>query len=166
MKTSIAMTTWYPVEVLRSLDAPGLPPGELCVKIGCPLILLVNLAPSRGLCYGTQMVLRRVSHHVLEVLIIGGSHSGSIALISRVSLTPNSDGSDFPFVLRRCQFPVCLAFAMSINKSQGQSLKVVGLDFESQCSLMASFMLPFPTQHLVAVFKPFCHQIQREKLRT
>ena len=121
-------TARYPVELLRSLDAPGLPPGELRVKIGCPLILLVNLAPSRGLCNGTRMVLRQASHRVLEVSILGGSHHGSIALIPRVSLTPNSDGSDFSFVLRRRQFPVRLAFAMSINKSQGQSLKVVGLD--------------------------------------
>lgn len=123
-----AAAAYYPVELLRSLDAPGLPPGELRVKIGCPLILLVNLAPSRGLCNGTRMVLRRASHRVLEVSIVGGSHDGSMALIPRVSLTPNSDGSDFPFVLRRRQFPVRLAFAMSINKSQGQSLKVVGLD--------------------------------------
>ena len=121
-------TSRYPVELLRTLDAPGLPPGELHVKIGCPLILLVNLAPNRGLCNGTRMVLRRASPRVLEVSILGGSHNESIALIPRVSLTPNSDGSDFPFVLRRRQFPVRLAFAMSINKSQGQSLKVVGLD--------------------------------------
>ena len=121
-------TMRYPVELLRSLDAPGLPPGELHIKIGCPLILLVNLAPSRGLCNGTRMVLRRASHRVLEVSIVGGSHNGSIALIPRISLTPNSDGNDFPFILRRRQFPVRLAFAMSINKSQGQSLKVVGLD--------------------------------------
>ena len=118
----------YPVELLRSLDAPGLPPGELCIKIGCPLILLVNLAPSRGLCNGTRMVLRRASGRVLEVSILGGSYNGAIALIPRVSLTPNSDGNDFPFILRRRQFPVRLAFAMSINKSQGQSLKVIGLD--------------------------------------
>ena len=123
-----AAETRYPVELLQSLDAPGLPPGKLHVKIGCPLILLVNLAPSRGLCNGTRMVLRRASSRILEVSIVGGSHNGSIALIPRVSLTPNSDGNDFPFVLRRRQFPVRLAFAMSINKSQGQSLKVVGLD--------------------------------------
>lgn len=109
----------YPVELLRSLDALGLPPDELRIKTGCPLILLVNLAPSRGLCNGTRMVLRRASSRVLEVLILGGSHNGSTALIPRVSLTPNSDSSDFPFILRRRQFPIRLAFAMSINKSQG-----------------------------------------------
>lgn len=53
-----AVAARYPVEMLRSLNAPGLPPGELRIKIGCPLILLINLAPSRGLCNGTRMVLR------------------------------------------------------------------------------------------------------------
>ena len=98
-----ASTAQYPVELLRSLDTPGLPPGELHIKISCPLILLVNLSPSRGLCNGTQIVLCQASHCVLEVLILGGSHNGSITLIPRVSLTPNSDGSNFPFVLRHCQ---------------------------------------------------------------
>jgi ATP-dependent DNA helicase PIF1 len=32
-----------------------------------------------------------------------------------------------PFTLRRLQFPVRPAFAMTINKSQGQTLKMVGL---------------------------------------
>jgi ATP-dependent exoDNAse (exonuclease V) alpha subunit len=32
-----------------------------------------------------------------------------------------------PFTLRRHQFPVRLAFAMTINKAQGQTLKMVGI---------------------------------------
>ena len=39
-----------PVEYLNTLEATGLPPGNLHLKVGCPLILLRNLAPSRGLC--------------------------------------------------------------------------------------------------------------------
>lgn len=35
--------------------------------------------------------------------------------------------TDMPFEFKRLQFPVRLAFAMSINKAQGQSLKVVGI---------------------------------------
>ena len=38
-----------------------------------------------------------------------------------------------PFTFRRLQFPLRLSFAMSINKSQGQSLKVVGLHLELPC---------------------------------
>ncbi|KAF2888206.1 hypothetical protein ILUMI_17967, partial [Ignelater luminosus] len=34
---------------------------------------------------------------------------------------------------KRLEFPIRLAFAMTINKSQGQSLKVCGLNLENPC---------------------------------
>src|SRR5216117_2469813 len=34
---------------------------------------------------------------------------------------------DLPFEFRRTQFPLLLAFAMTINKAQGQTLNYVGL---------------------------------------
>ncbi|KAG5522011.1 hypothetical protein RHGRI_034281 [Rhododendron griersonianum] len=33
--------------------------------------------------------------------------------------------------MTRCQFPVRLAYAMTINKSQGQSVKFVGVDLRT-----------------------------------
>ena len=57
--------------------------------------------------------------------IITGHHAGLLAIIPRITLT-RSQGLSFEF--RCCQFPVHLAFAMTINKSQGQSLGTVGLD--------------------------------------
>ena len=71
----------FPVEFLRTLNALGLPPGELSLKIGCPLILLWNLAPAQGLCNGTRMVLLHMSNRVLEVRLIGGDHDGEVAFI-------------------------------------------------------------------------------------
>jgi len=118
----------YPVEFLRSLSASGLPPGELTLKVGCPLILLRNLAPQQGLCNGTRMVVLRMSNRILEVRILGGDHDGKIAFIPRISLIPSTMNSDFTFQFKRRQFPVRLAFAMTINKAQGQSVKYVGLD--------------------------------------
>jgi ATP-dependent DNA helicase PIF1 len=41
--------------------------------------------------------------------------------------------SDMPFEFKRLQFPVRLAFAISINKAQGQSLKVAGISLEAPC---------------------------------
>ncbi len=41
--------------------------------------------------------------------------------------------TDMPFEFKRLQFPVRLAFAMSINKAQGQSLKVAGINLETPC---------------------------------
>jgi ATP-dependent DNA helicase PIF1 len=41
--------------------------------------------------------------------------------------------TDMPFEFKRLQFHVRLAFAMTINKAQGQSLYVCGLNLENQC---------------------------------
>lgn len=117
-----------PPEYLRSLDASGLAPGELFLKAGCPIILLRNLAPSAGLCNGTRLVVRRMSARVLEAEILGGEHNGEAAFIPRIMMTPSGNTNDFAFVLSRLQFPVRLAFAISINKAQGQSVRFVGVD--------------------------------------
>ena len=118
-----------PIEFLRSINTSSLPPGELHVKIGCPLILIRNLSPSQGLCDGTRMVVKRMSDRVLEVRLIGGDHDGQLAFIPRITLIP-SNTADLAFKFKRRQFPVRLAFAISINKSQGQSVKHVGLDLQ------------------------------------
>jgi len=119
-----------PLEFLRSVNSSGIPPGELSLKVGCPVILLRNLAPSQGLCNGTRMVVTKLGERVLEVRLIGGDHDGTIALIPRISLIP-MDSGDISFKFRRRQFPVRLAFAMTINKAQGQSVKYVGLDLRT-----------------------------------
>lgn len=116
-----------PVEYLHSLEPSTLPPAMLKVKIGCPLILLRNLDPSKGLCNGTRMVLLRAQRRVLEVRILGGDHDGDIALIPRISLIPSAE-EGLTFQFKRRQFPVKLAFAMTINKAEGQSLHTVGID--------------------------------------
>ena len=48
------------IEHLCSLNASGLPPGELHLKVGCPIILLCNLSPSKGLCNGTCLLLHKI----------------------------------------------------------------------------------------------------------
>ena len=37
-----------------------------------------------------------------------------------------------PFEFRQLQFPVALCFAMTINKSQGQTFKAVGIDLTNE----------------------------------
>jgi ATP-dependent exoDNAse (exonuclease V) alpha subunit len=74
------------------------------------------------------MVLQRMTDRVLEVQLIGGEHHDKIAFIPRITVIPSSKSTGFSFTLRRRQFPVRLAFAITINKAQGQSVKMVGLD--------------------------------------
>ena len=71
-------------------------------------------------------IVTRMSDRVLEVRLLTGSHAGTTMFIPRLSITPSSP--QVPFEFCRRQFPVRVCFAMSINKSQGQSVKHVGLD--------------------------------------
>ncbi|KAK1384254.1 Helicase-like protein [Heracleum sosnowskyi] len=48
-------------------------------------------------------------------------------IIPRIEMMPID--TKWPFDFKRVQFPVQLCFAMTINKSQGQSLDTVGLYF-------------------------------------
>ena len=84
-------------------------------------------APSRssGLLNGTRLVVKQLQPNVINAEICTGRHSGKHVLIPRITLTPSDN--TFPFTLRRRQFPVRAAFAMTINKSQGQTLDSVGL---------------------------------------
>jgi hypothetical protein len=90
-------------------------------------MLLRNLNPYRGLCNGTRLIVMQVHQggRVLQAKIIGGLHCDDIVLIPRIALQPK-DG-DFPFEWRRRQFPVRVCFAMTINKSQGQTLQRAGV---------------------------------------
>ena len=54
-----------------------------------------------------------------------GSQKGKEDLIPRISL--DSNGSAYPFTMTQRQFPVRLAFSMTINKAQGQTLSKVAI---------------------------------------
>ena len=112
-----------PTEYLNSLEVSGLPPHRLCLKPGMLIMLLCNLAPKDGLCNGTRLLVQRVINEQLLQATIAGSHQ--TVLIPRIALQPTDES--FPFVWQRRQFPVRLAFAMTINKSQGQTLQRVGV---------------------------------------
>jgi hypothetical protein len=41
--------------------------------------------------------------------------------------------TDYPFEFKRIQFPLKVCFAMTINKSQRQSLSMAGIDLREEC---------------------------------
>ncbi|KAI8568767.1 hypothetical protein RHMOL_Rhmol02G0225800 [Rhododendron molle] len=120
-----SITNRYPNEYLNSLDATGLPPFKLELKVGCSIILLRNIALKDGLCNGMRMMVVKCGSRIIEVKTLTGKQFGKLAFIPRISLSPSS--SDFPFHMTRRQFSVRLAYAMTINKSQGQSIKFIGV---------------------------------------
>ncbi|XP_050064546.1 ATP-dependent DNA helicase pif1-like [Aphis gossypii] len=118
----------YPPEFLNSLDLPGLPPHNLQLKVGSVVIMLRNINQPR-LCNGTRLAIKKLLNNVIEATILKGKYKGEDVLIPRIPMIP----TDVPFEFKRLQFPVRLAFAMTINKSQGQSLSVCGINLENPC---------------------------------
>ena len=79
-------------------------------------MLLRNLRAQDGLCNGTRMIVRRVHAHVLDCETADGARH----FIPRITLTPTD--SALPIKLTRRQYPIKVCFAMTANKSQGQTL--------------------------------------------
>lgn len=116
----------YPVEFLNTLEPPGMPPHSLRLKLEQPIMLLRNIAPANGLCNGTRLICKNFSPHLIEAEIMTGKFQGNHTFIPRIPF--NSGESDLnPVMFSRRQFPIRPAFAMTINKAQGQTLKTVGV---------------------------------------
>jgi ATP-dependent DNA helicase PIF1 len=66
----------------------------------------------------------------VECEILCGKHAGEKVIIPRIPTEP-SKTAELPFQFQRLQFPLRLAFTITINKSQGQTLNHVGLVLNS-----------------------------------
>jgi hypothetical protein len=116
-----------PVELMNSIEDGSLPPHHLVLCVGCPIMVLRNIDPSGGVCNGTRLIVKSLHQHVIEAEITTGSHIGDIAFIPKIRFHYQSKNGRNPIDFRRTQFPVRLAFAMTINKAQGQTLNSIGL---------------------------------------
>ena len=114
------------------MDPSGLPTHRLFLKPGMPIMLIRNLNPKMGLCNGTKLIFHKVhKNHLLECVIAGGEFNNRKVLIPRISFKPKE--REFTFEWSRRQFPVRVCFAMTINKSQGQTLQNVGVWLNDSC---------------------------------
>ena len=118
--------TLYPTEFLNSLNFNGVPLHRLSLKIGMPVILLRNLKGQKSLANGTRLIIRHMYDHIIDAEIAFGKFAQSHVFLPRITLCP-APTLHLPFSLKRRQFPVKPCFAMTINKSQGQTIKNVGL---------------------------------------
>ena len=106
-------------EFLNKQNFPGLPKHCLRLKVNAPIVLLRNVDPLNGLCNGTRMIIKKLHNNIIEACKL--EDSKQVYYIPKMILGPPETTIGYKF--KRTQFPVQPAFAMTINKSQGQTLK-------------------------------------------
>lgn len=129
-----AMELTYPQELLNSVETgSSLPEHLLRIKKGFIVMLLRNIRPRDGHVNGTRYVVENMSANLLFLRAVSGTHRGNALALPRMNCSPGVE--DFPIPgFRRCQYPVRVCFAMTINKAQGQSVSgKLGIDLSSGC---------------------------------
>ena len=88
---------------------------------------------------GTRCVIVNMYSNVIEARVSCGPYKNELIFIPRIPflITPEDSGMGFSF--RRLQFPVIPAFAMTINRGQGQTFKVLGVDLTIPCFTHGQF---------------------------
>jgi ATP-dependent DNA helicase PIF1 len=84
-----------------------------------------NIDQAAGLCNGTRLTVTELGKNFIGGTVITGKNAGDKIYVQRLNLIPSDPG--LPFKFSRKQFPLTLCLAMTINKSQGQSLSKVGI---------------------------------------
>jgi ATP-dependent DNA helicase PIF1 len=100
------------------LTISGLPPRKLVLKVHCIFLLIRNLNTKEALVNGTRMSIKFMRRNAIDCEVLTGTSRNKIILIRLINLS--CSGTILPFNFQRIQFPIILAFAMTINKSQGQ----------------------------------------------
>ncbi|KAI3914985.1 hypothetical protein MKW98_020532 [Papaver atlanticum] len=120
---------FYDKEFLNKHEESGIASHKLTLKLGVPIMLLRNLNQVDGLCNGTRLIVTQLNKTVIEAEILTGPGVGNTVFIPRIVMT--TPETSLPFILHRRQFPARVCYAMTINKSQGQSLPNVSVYLEN-----------------------------------
>jgi ATP-dependent DNA helicase PIF1 len=112
----------FSMEYMNGLTPNGMPRHCIALKPGVPLMLMRNLEPKNGLCNGSRLIFRYMSRNNRLMICSHNIHGVTREVaIPRIVLKPKDN--EFLFDWSRRQFPVRVAFACTINKSQGQTMK-------------------------------------------
>jgi hypothetical protein len=115
-----------PREVLHKATIPGFPDPKLRLKEGMPVVCLHNFNLGTGLSKGTRLLITGIQPNVLKCVVLTGPWAQEEILLPKMNLI-HEPNARLGVKFFRYQFPIAPAFAMTINKAQGQSLDRVAV---------------------------------------
>ena len=153
-------TKLSPREFINSLTPSGMPEHRLCLKVGSIIVLLRNLDIQGGICNGTRLTIKLLYENIIvaETIFV----NKKTILIPRIKLAPSD--ANLLFVFQRRQFPVRLAYSMTIKLIRHRVRLLINFVYISlhQCSVIDSYMSHFQElSHLKTSMLTFVKQLHR-----
>jgi hypothetical protein len=115
-----------PEECLNRMTISGLPEHNIHLKVGMSVVSMRNLYIRKGVCNGSRMLIVELGDGYLVGRLMSGPFKGKEVMIPKIKLK-SSPASANGVSFYRYQFLLAPAYAMSVNKSQGQTLSRVGV---------------------------------------
>ena len=110
-------------QVCQLLKSPGVPEHELKLKLNCLCMVTRNISVQDRLMNNTKVIVREVGRHLITVEILMGHRRFVLPrIVFRLNL-PQSG-----LTIERRQFPLRLCYAITVKKSQSQTLDKVCVD--------------------------------------
>ena len=110
-------------EFLNSITHSGVPEHELKLKPNTVCTLMRNISAKDGLMNNCKVIVQRIQGRCLSVKAV---NTGKVFALPRITFRFKIPSSDIE--VERRQFPVRLAYAMTIHRSQGQTLDRIVVD--------------------------------------
>jgi hypothetical protein len=128
-------------DFMARISEPGKPDHELVLKAGALAMVTRNLFLANRLLNGSRVVVDVVTRKVVVVRALlppaAGSRSdapcalGPRVLIPRITCDVTVPGGGASLTVKRTQFPLRVAYAITTNRSQGKTLARACLDIRS-----------------------------------
>ena len=118
----------HDIGCLPSINPSGMPPHVLKLKPGACIILIRNLSLKNGHCNGTRYIIISITRRCILARKLnnnGPDDPTADIFIPRIPMT--SKDFDYPVPFVRMQFPVLVAYYLTISRAQGQTFQKAGL---------------------------------------
>ena len=111
---------------LNKINNGSLPPHELMLRVGIPVMLLRNISIEQGLCNGTILEVEQLGATIIRLKQLNGPFAGQSVVLPRF-IFDHDEVARGGVAFKRVQFPIRPCFAMTITKSQGGTYDRVGI---------------------------------------
>ncbi len=120
---------FVPTDILHRMTEPGVPDHCIKVKKGAICLIIRNLSFDDGLVNGSKVIIRHATNRIVQADLLRDGLQPIRVSIPRINFVFRPPQSTV--TISRRQFPLRVAYCLTFNKCQGQTLDKVGLDLRT-----------------------------------